>query len=200
MRIVQLFVALIVGALIGAGLTMALGVRAPSENVGDWLAFVGALVGVVATILGTVWLEHYRSSAQEMRQRRDLMASLSEMQLALTAVSKERGEDAIAQARAAKVLAEEGLLRAFDKFVFARHFVPRQDVNSWYAIEMLQAAIVREREMLEKELRDIKDAGDNEAVFAVNISKVSQAAQKIELLLAAAKKEVSRPLGLSLKA
>ena len=55
MRILELIVALIAGLCIGVGLTMALGVRSPSDNVGDWLAFTGALVGVVATILGAIW-------------------------------------------------------------------------------------------------------------------------------------------------
>ena len=194
MRILELIVALIIGLCIGVGLTMALGVRSPGDNVGDWLAFTGALVGVVATILGAIWLEHYRSSTQEIRQRRKLLDSLAEVNGALTAVSMERGEDPIEVARPARIEAEENLLKAFDKFVFARHFVPREDVDSWYAIEVLQAAISRERAMFEQEVQVIRDAGENENVFRVNISKVSEAAQRIEPLLKAAMSKVGSPL------
>ena len=122
------------------------------------------------------------------------MDSLNEVERSLTSVSLARGEEPIELARPARIEAEEHLLEAFDKFVFARHFVPREDVDSWYAIEVLQAAISRERPMLEQEVQVIKDAGENENVFRVNINKVGDAAQRIELLLKAAKRKVGSPL------
>lgn len=194
MRIIELLISLTIGLMIGAGMVMALGVRSPSQNAGDWLAFSGALIGVVATILGTIWLERYRTASQEKRERRNLNDFLKVMEGKLMAIKGERGTAPIADARSAWVAAEEEVLKAFDKFNYARHFVPRQDVNSWHAIEALQASIVVDRPMLETEARVLREAGDSEAVFEINIDKVGRASDRILAYLRSAQEEVSRGL------
>ena len=54
-------VSLLVGCALGISGTMALHLARPGPDAGDWLAFAGALTGVVLTISGTLWLEDYRA-------------------------------------------------------------------------------------------------------------------------------------------
>lgn len=164
MRPAEVIAAVLVGALIGVGVTMAL-TSSPSADAGDWLAFAGALVGVVATILGTLWLEHYRSQATERKQRATVTSSLNEVVSALQSVRQPRADEAIGTARPARIAAEEVLLKASDKFTYARHYIPHDDIDCWQAIEALWNGILREKPIVERERDRLREAGENEAVL-----------------------------------
>jgi hypothetical protein len=189
MRVAEVIAALLMGVLIGVGVTMALTSSPPAEA-GDWLAFAGALVGVVATILGTLWLEHHRSRATERKQRATVTTSLNEISSALQSVQQPRGNEAIATARTARLAAEDVLLKAFDKFTYARHYIPTDDIDCWQAVEALYAAIVREKDVVERETKWLREAGDNEEVFLISIERMQGVAQRLMQPLGAAIDEI----------
>lgn len=182
--------ALLVGLLIGVGLTMALVKSDPIADAGDWLTFTGALVGVVATILGTLWLEHHRSAVLERKQRSIVVGTLKEIRSALAAASLPRGDDPIEVARPERVASERALSKVFDKFVYARHFIPNDDINCWQAIEALHEAMNEEKKLIDHEAQLLNDIGENEAVFLVNISKMQQIAERLSPLLDTAIREI----------
>lgn len=49
--------------------------------------FAGALIGVVVTILGTVWIEEYRAAAQDREHRKMVSDCITEIQRAVLAVA-----------------------------------------------------------------------------------------------------------------
>lgn len=191
MRLIELSITLLVGALIGAGLAAAISSK-PAADPGDWLAFTGALVGVVATIIGTLWLEHRRASTQERKQRRMILSVLNEIAAGLEAVSEPRGEADIKVARPARIEAEETLLRAFEKFDYARYQVPEDDVDSWQSIDALNEAILRHKSVLEREIDHLHAAGDNENVFGVNVNIMAEMEAGLRPVLETAKRKIGR--------
>lgn len=186
MRLTTLF-SLILGLLIGVCATMALHVDQPGPDAGDWLAFAGALVGVVFTIVGTLWLEHYRATANAREDRLMLLRTLKEMQEALTAAAEPRGQAPIGEARASRIEGQQRLLKALSKFVFARHYVPKRNLEAWQAIEELNESIVRWRPKLENYLQSIEEAGDSEGMLADNIDSMREVQQRLGDKLAAAR-------------
>lgn len=167
---VTTFFALLLGLGVGVCGTMALHFDQPGPDAGDWLGFAGALVGVVFTIIGTLWLEHYRATANVRDDLLILQKTLKEIHDALNAAKKNRGVLPIGEERPKRIEAEERLLRSFNKFIYARHYVPKRNLEAWQVIEELNEAINRERSTVEKEIRTITDAGENEAVLGVNIA------------------------------
>jgi predicted outer membrane lipoprotein/sarcosine oxidase delta subunit len=185
------FFALLLGLVIGVCATMALYVDRPGPDPGDWLGFAGALVGVVFTIVGTLWLEHYRTTANEREDRVILLATLDEIRNALTAVTAGRGNTPIADERASRIAAEAKLLKSFNKFFYARRYVPKRNIEAWHAIEELNEAICKERSIVEKEIGVITEAGENEAVLNVNISIMQQINGRIASALSSARNIVA---------
>lgn len=171
--------ALAIGAAIGTGCTMALHVNQPGPDSGDWLGFVGALVGVSLTILGAVWLEEYRAGKAEREGLSIYRASLTEIREALEDTARERGAEQIAIFRADQILREQALIRAFEKFVHARLYVPSGNIAARQAAEEFEIKLAAEKPDLEQEVRLISDAGDNENVLAVNLSKMDQLASRL---------------------
>lgn len=175
--------ALFLGLIIGVCATMALHVDRPGPDAGDWLGFAGALVGVVFTIAGTLWLEHYRASSGAREDRNILLATLREINVKLIAAAANPGAGPIADERASRIATEESLLRSLNKFVYARHYVPKRNLEAWQSIEELNDAICRDRPLVEKEIRLLVDAGDNLAVLNVNIGIMDDILARVQPLL-----------------
>jgi hypothetical protein len=97
----------------------------------------------------------------------------------------------------AQLQKEEALLNAFGRFVYARHFVPRDDIDSWQAVEVLWAAMERERPTIQKESEILRDDNDHEAVLNVSISKMDQIAERLESPLDTARDAIAEPSGFS---
>ena len=184
-------VALIIGILIGVCGAMGLNVDRPGPDAGDWLGFAGALIGVVLTIIGTLWLERYKATAGDRESQEILLSSLREIETGLSRVAAPRGSEAIDIARAARIADEAGLLKSFNKFVYARHYVPKRNIEAWQAVEDLNEAICREKPTLEKEIAAISNAGDNENVLGVNINIMTQIHLNLIKFLMAAKRIVA---------
>ena len=178
---------LILGLLIGICGTMALHVDRPGPDAGDWLGFAGALVGVVLTIVGALWLEGHKASAGARDDSALLLKVLGEITVALDRTQSARGDDAIALARPLRIADEEALLKSFDKFGHARQYAPKRNIAAWYAIEELNESICRERPMLEGEISTITNHGDNENVFEVNIAKMGEMSERLARGLAEAR-------------
>lgn len=185
------FFALLLGLIIGVCATMALQVDRSGPDAGDWLGFAGALVGVVFTIVGTLWLEHYRATASLREDRAILLATLDEIRAGLEAAKADRGGVPIGDERLERVKAEQALLRSFNKFMYARHYVPKRNIEAWQSIEELNSLICTDRPTLEKEIATITHVGDNEAVLGVNISIMSEIEGRIAGALASARKIVA---------
>ena len=166
--------ALILGLVIGICGTMALHVDQPGPDAGDWLGFAGALFGVVFTIVGTLWLERYKATASDRENQKILLDTLDELKNGLARVCAPRGDDAIDVARARRIKDETALLKSLNKFIYARHYVPKRNIEAWQATEDLNETIWKERPILEKEVTLISNAGDNESVLAVNIDIMAQ--------------------------
>ena len=173
------FAALFVGILIGVGATLAFHLNRPGPDAGDWLAFIGALVGVSVTILGTLWLEDYRASRQERENIEIYRSSLNEMSKFLNNAARERGEEDISSFRPSQIKREEKLSTALEKFMYARHYVPNKNIAAWQAAEELWSKIEAEKSMIDTEIGHITEAGNNEAVLQVNLSKMSQAQERL---------------------
>ena len=167
-------IVLLVGCALGVAGTMAFHVTRPGPNAGDWLAFAGALTGVVLTITGTLWLEDYRAKKGERDGVEIYRNAVNEIRAKLSDASRERGSEDIAAFRKDQISREEGLARAFEKFVYARHYVPKRNIEAWQAAEELAIQIGHETSGLKNETRLITDAGDNENVLGVNLSKMAQ--------------------------
>lgn len=179
--------ALLLGILIGICGTMALHVDNPGPDAGDWLTFAGALIGVVFTITGTLWLEGYRASKGEREDKQLLMKALDEMRAALGQVNQPRGDAPIADAQRAWIAREQALRNSFNKFVYARHYVPKRNIEAWRAVEELNDAITRERPELEKELRHLNEDGHHEGVLTVSVNKMSEIHDRLSGPLEAAR-------------
>ena len=179
--------ALILGVLIGICGTMALHIDHPGPDAGDWLTFAGALVGVFFTISGTLWLEDYRASKGERDDKKLLMKALDEMHATLGQINEPRGDAPIAQAQPKWIEMEEALRNSFNKFVYARHYVPKRNIEAWRAIEELNDAITRERPEVEKELRHLREDGHHEGVLTVNVNKMNEVHDRLTAPLEAAR-------------
>lgn len=153
---------------------MALHIDRPGPDAGDWLAFAGALVGVAFTIAGTLWLESYRASKGEREDQQLVLKVLNEVRSALREVNQPRGDQPVAEAQAAWLAREKNLSKAFNKFIYARHYVPKRNIEAWRAIEELNEAMTPERQEVEKELRHLEQDGHHEGVLNVNVSKMGQ--------------------------
>lgn len=190
MRLTTIF-ALIVGMLIGIGGTMALGVSVPTANAGDWLAFLGALVGVVVTIIGTLWLEHYRATSGEREDRKIVLSSLDEIRDRLLDARQPRGDDATAAARSRRMVFEKQLLNSINKFTYARHYIPKRNIAAWQAIEELFVVMQGEKPRIEVELDALRQAGDNEAILLENIRFMGATADLLADHLQTARREIA---------
>jgi hypothetical protein len=180
---------LLVGVCIGAGFTMALGFSEPVADAGDWLAFTGALVGVVVTILGTLMLEAYRAGSEERKQRKILLTTLDEFSEALRLASLPRGNDPTEVARPGRLASERQLLSMFTKFMYARNFIPHHDIGCWQALEDLYVAMGNERQLIADEVDALHQAGENEAVLLTNVQNMQGVAQRLQPHLTKATKE-----------
>lgn len=162
---------------------MAFHVARPGPDAGDWLAFAGALTGVVLTITGTLWLEDYRAKRGERDGIEIFRSAVNEIQTRLHEAARERGEQAIGAFRSDQIAREKALVRAFEKFIYARHYVPHRNIEAWQAAEELAARIGDEKSDLENESRLITDSGDNENVLGVNLSKMAQLKGRLDQYL-----------------
>lgn len=153
---------------------MAFHVNAVGPDAGDWLAFAGALVGVVLTISGTLWLEDFRSKARDKRGTASFIKAVNDVSRKLQVAARARGQSPIEQFRAEQIRLEKELLRSFEFAQLAQLSVTGEDIDLWYESENFLVAIGEHREELEREIRLLSDAGDNENVLAVNLDKISQ--------------------------
>lgn len=176
-------VCILVGCALGVAGTMAFHVAVPGPDSGDWLAFAGALTGVVLTITGTLWLEDYRAKRGERDGIEIYRSAVQEIQKSLDAVARERGDEAIDGFRQDQIKRENQLARSFEKFVYARHYVPHRNIEAWHAAEELASRVSNEKAGLENEARLIADAGENENVLGVNLSKMGQLKSRLDQYL-----------------
>lgn len=180
---------LLVGVCIGVGFTMALGFREPIADAGDWLAFTGALVGVVVTILGTLMLERYRSGSEERKQRKILVTTLEEVSEALRLASLPRGNDPTGVARPERLASERRLLSMLTKLMYARNFIPHHDIGCWQALEDLYVAMGNERQLIADQVDALHQAGENEAMLMTNVQNMQGVAQRLRPFLTKATTE-----------
>lgn len=190
MRSTDTLAALLIGALIGIGLTMALQIEVPGADAGDWLAFTGALVGVVVTILGTLWLEHHRVTSGERQNRRIVADAVRGISAALGPACRARGDEPTAQARSDRIAAEEAMLKAFDKLMYARHYVPKRDIDCWHAVERLWSAVEYDRREVAIEKDNLVAIGDSEDALAANIEFMGRVAERLKPHLASVRREL----------
>jgi hypothetical protein len=176
----KLYIAfLVAGVALGVAGTMALHVSKPGPDAGDWLSFSGAVVGVTFTILGTLWLEDYRAKRGEREGAKIVRTSVEEIRTKLAAAVRVRGDEAILEFRLEQINRENELIRSFEKYVYARHYVPKQNIEGWQASEDLATRIIKEKTIVENEVRLIDQSGDNENVVAVNLNKLYEVSSRL---------------------
>ncbi|MEZ5682290.1 MAG: hypothetical protein R3E14_13455 [Erythrobacter sp.] len=185
-------VALLVGCALGISGAMALHVARPGPDAGDWLAFAGALTGVVLTISGTLWLEDYRAKKGERDGIEIYRNAVGEIQRKLDESARERGEEAIETFRQDQIQREQNLARSFEKFVYARHYVPRRNIEAWQAAEELAKRVADEKLGVEHEARLISDAGENENVLGVNLGKMAELRGRLDQYLESSLKTLDK--------
>ncbi len=167
-----ILISLLVGGAVGAAAAMATKKTVPGADAGDWLSFAGALVGVVVTIAGALWLEHHKSTTQQRKERQILLRCLADLRSALNSASQPRGDNAILEERPARILAESELMKNFEKFRYAKRFVPNRNIDAWQKIESLDEEISECTPIVAHEKSLIIAHGDSEPVFLINIQRM----------------------------
>jgi hypothetical protein len=118
--------------------------------------------------------------------------AVGEMQRKLDEAARERGEEAIATFRRDQIRREHDLARSFEKFVYARHYVPHRNIEAWQAAEELAKQVADEKSGVENEARLISDAGENENVLGVNLSKMAQVKGRLNQYLESSLKTLNK--------
>lgn len=83
----------------------------------------------------------------------------------------------------AQVERESLLVRSLDKFALARKLMPKNKIDAWYSVVELSDKIDAELQVAKRELRIIRECGDNEAVIAVNLAVMAQIQEGMKTVL-----------------
>jgi hypothetical protein len=164
--------------VIGAILTnKAALVRVPA---GDWLAFVGGLLGVSLTILGTVALEQWKRQAEKRGDRELIIGALEKLAEALDGIPQEDEQPGAFDWDAKK--ADELLSQideATDLLKYARLNTRLSTVEQVLKINRAEKEIAEANVTLEREQRWIAGHGNKPNVLEKFNSNIRAVAEKL---------------------
>ncbi|SMF70636.1 hypothetical protein [Allosphingosinicella indica] len=140
---------------------------------GDWLAAAGGIIGVILTVIATLWIER-RKGAQIKKPFRRAVVELS---VALKRVIEPRiwadcGSEAVNEV----IINQQVLMQILQRYDFARSLYKTYDLDVWDAVRALDMQIDASKPLLEKELHIMSTVSNHQSVFDINQENVSSAA------------------------
>lgn len=148
-------------------------------SAGDWLQAFSGIVGVVLTVLVTLWIEWRRRSSEERADLRIVDTAIRDLQSALDACEAPPPEDQNLQGRVTWAAdAQKRLYEALPGYEFARSQAVVRDLSVFRELRYLDSALKNSAANIGSEYNILLGASGRVTgpVLAVNQAKVAEIA------------------------